>query len=209
MNAQKFRIVVASVVILFLIGIGAFLVYDMNAPVQQVRVYEVPEPAPRAVLVDPVARGAPVTASSNQEPQMLDDNASPLLSEECCPDDLSELVALDDGMVYDSNPVSPEVIEDARRISEWQEAFALHQEKTAAHDAEGNELMQKLMSIIQELDAAQGSDERIYDKEYALRMDNQIAANLEALIPKIENWGKRGTALLRDAPKYPTFTHSH
>ena len=212
MNAQRFRIAVASAVILLLIGIGAFLVYDMNAPVQEVRFYEVPEPGSRAVLVAPVARGASVTISSNSEnpdPQMLNDNASPLLSEECCPDDLSEMVVLDNN--HDSNPVSPEVIEDARRLREWQEASALHQEKIAAHEEEGNELMQNglLMSIIQDLDAAQYSEKRVYDKEYALRRDNQISADLEALIPKIENWGKRGTALSQDAPKYPTLTHTH
>lgn len=49
MNTQRFRIVIASTFILLLIGIGAFLVYDMNTPVQQVRVYEVPESGPRAV----------------------------------------------------------------------------------------------------------------------------------------------------------------
>ncbi len=141
MNIRRFRIAVASVVILLLIGIGAYVAYDMNTPVQQVRVYEVPEPGPRAVLVADVARGAPVTALSNQEPQMLDDDASPLLIEECCPDDLSELVALDDGRVPDSNPVSPEVIEDARRLREWQEAYALYNEKMEAHHAERSELL--------------------------------------------------------------------
>lgn len=48
----------------------------------------------------------------------------PLLSEECCPDDLSKLAEFDDGIVHDSNPVSLEVIEDARRLGQWQEASA-------------------------------------------------------------------------------------
>ena len=43
MKTRRSKIAVGSVVILLLVGIGAFLAYDTNAPVQQVRVYEVPD----------------------------------------------------------------------------------------------------------------------------------------------------------------------
>ena len=43
MKTRRSKIAAGSVVILLLVGIGAFLAYDMNAPVQQVRVYQLPD----------------------------------------------------------------------------------------------------------------------------------------------------------------------
>ena len=232
MNTRFF--VIGGAVIFLLVGFGVFLVYDMNAPVQQVRVYEVPEPAPRATLADSVAAGKTELAFSNQESQILDDDASPLLSEECCPDDLSELVELDDGIVYDSNPVSPEVIEDARRLREWREASALHREKTAAHDAERERLFDELISISRDFFAAAATEDRaavvsaldeqfpdmdqnirqkvldmIYGADYPSRTNEDIRSDLETLRLKQENWAQRSEKLARERPVYPNLTHKH
>ena len=43
MNTRFFRIAAFSAVILLLVGIGAYVAYYMNAPVQQVRIYEAPD----------------------------------------------------------------------------------------------------------------------------------------------------------------------
>ena len=224
----------ASVVILLLAGLGAFVAYDKNTPVQEVRVYELPEPVSRAELVDPVAQGKTVIVPSNQESQMLDDNASPLLSEECCPDDLSEIVALDDNQVYDFKSVSPEVIEEGRRLREWLEASALHQAKSDAHQDESKVLLQGLISTVQNLCATMTLEERadlfstieshipdmspesrqmisdmIYGKEYSSLTEEQILSDWDTWIFRMEDWSKRGETLFHESPNPPTLTHTH
>ena len=163
---------------------------------------------------------------------MSDEDASPLLSEECCPDDLSEMVVLDDN--YDSNPVSPEVIEDARQLREWQEASVLHQEKETDLMEEGNELADGLISTMTELFATFTPDMRaevyleaesqvpnmdsqtrqmlfdmIYGKERRSITEEQIMYYIKAYAQRFEEWTKKEDALERQRSVYPTLTHKH
>ena len=232
MNIRRFRIAVASGVVLLLVGIGAFLAYDMNAPIQEVRVYKVPEPGPRVVLAEPVAREETVTTVSTQEPQRLDDN-----DVGCCPDGpslISEMVTSEDYRGHDLNPVSPEVIEDGKRIGEWLKTSALHQEKTAVHYKEGDELAYGLISTMTELLATFTPEMRaevylkaesqvpnmdsqtrqmlfdmIYGKEQTSMTEEQTMYDIKAYAQRFEEWRKKDEALEQQRPVYPILTHKH
>ena len=246
MNARRFRIVVASTVILLLIGIGVFVAYDKNMPVQQVRVYEVPDKSDSRPIVNQVPQGRKATYaqkqgtdSRNGEDRFSNDAAVDLIAsdmvegEGCCPAE-SDLAILSHSEEYDLNPVSPEVIEDARRLREWREASALYREKTAAHDAEGERLFDELISISRDFFAAAATEDRaavvsaldeqfpdmdqnirqkvldmIYGADYPSRTNEDIGSDLETLRLKQENWAQRSEKLARERPVYPNLTHKH
>ncbi len=244
MNIRRFRIVVTLAVILLLVGIGAYVIYDMNAPVQQVKVYEVPDPlAPRPV-VDQVAQGRKASYaqkqgsdSRNGEDWLSNDTSGDRLSsdladdERCCPDGPNLAILSEE---YDLNPVSPEVIEDARRIREWQEVSSLHQEKKDVLFADGERLYHEFTSIMRDFFASMDAKDRaaivsaldeqlpnidssvrqkvldmIYDADYPSRTNEQIKSDLETLLLKQENLKQRIETLARERPVYPSLTHKH
>ena len=246
MNARRFRIVVTSVVILLLVGIGAFVAYDKNAPIQEVRVYELPDKSDNRPVVDQVTQGRKNSYtqkkgsdSRNGETWFSNDTAVDLIASDltegdgCCPAE-SDLAILSHSEGDDLNPVSPEVIEDARRLREWQEASALHQEKEDAHFAEGGRLFHQLISISQDFFASVDTEDRaamvsaldeqwpdmdsnvrqkvldmIYGADYPSRTNGQIRSDLETLRLKQENWAQRSETLVRERPVYPDLTHKH
>lgn len=238
MNAQRFRIVVASAVILLLIGIGAFLAYDMNAPVQQVRVYEVPESlAPRAVIDQlPVVyteNGDLGTAvqSSTESNSEYEDTTAVVEIEPCCPDEADIDFGQDNNL--DHTPVSPKVIADGKRRADWLEALALHEKKEDALFADFQRLNDELTSIRQDYYALMSDEDRagiaaalddvpdidqsvrqkvldmIYGTDSPSRTPGQIISNWETLVLKQENLTQRLETLERERPVYPSVTHKH
>lgn len=230
MNIRRFRIAVASGVVLLLVGIGVYVAYDMNTPIQAVKVYKLPDKGPRVALAKQMTPEGTETFAPPEDY----DNATSLLSEACCPDELSEPVALDDEIVHDSNPVSPAVIEDGKRAKEWLEALALHQGKSNVHIDEGEVLLQGLISTVQDLCATMPPEVRaelfstiesqipdmspksremisdmIYGKEYSSLTEEQILSDWETSIFSMEEWSKRGETLFQESPTPPTLTHTH
>lgn len=238
MNARRFRIVVASAVILLLIGIGAYVAYDMNTPVQQVRVYEVPEPlAPHAVIdQSPVVYtengdfGTAVQSSTESDSE-YENTTAVVETEPCCPDEADIDFGQDNNL--DHNPVSPEAIADGKRRGEWLEALALHKKKEDVLSADFQRLRDELTSIRRDYYALMSAEDRaeiaaalddvpdidpsvrtkvldmIYGTDYPSRTNEDIISDLETLRPKLETLMQRIETLERERPVYPSFTHKH
>ena len=238
MNARRFRIVVVSAVILLLVGIGAFVAYDMDAPVQQVRVYEVPEPlAPRAVI-DPLPvvdteNGDFGTAvqSSTESDSEYEDTTAAVEIEPCCPD--GEDIDFGQDNNLDHNPVSTEVIADGKRRGEWLEVLALHEKKEDVLSADFQRLRDELTSIRRDYYALMSPEDRagiaaalddvpdidpsvrqrvldmIYGTDYSSRTNGDIISDLETVRLKQETLMQRIETLDRERPVYPSFTHKH
>ena len=235
MNAQRFRIVAASTVILLLIGIGAFLAYDMNAPIQQVRVYDMPDKSTRRPVAD--MEEAPAPYVKKQE-TILSNNTDidwihPETDDGCCPDDPA-LAILGHSEVYDLNPVSPEVFADMQRIREWHKAYNAHYQKSEAHDTKVEALHREMLSVTTDFfaslspeardkvvaafdeqlldadkDVRQPVLEMIYGAGTPSRTNEEIIDDAESLVSRIKSVHTESKALAQEKPVYPTLTHEH
>ena len=238
MNVQRFRIVVASSVILLLIGIGAFVVYDMDAPVQQVRVYEVPESLASHAVIDQLPVVYPengdfgtAVQSSTESNSEYEDTTAVVEIEPCCPDEADIDFGQDNNL--DHNPVSPEVIADGKRRADWLEASALHKKKEDALFADFQRLNDELTSIRRDYYALMSDEDRagiaaaledvpdidpsvrqrvldmIYGTDYSSRTNGDIISDLETLRLKQQTLMQRIETLEQERPVYPSFTHKH
>ena len=194
MNTRFF--VIGGGIILLLFGFCVFLVYDKNAPVQEVRVYEVPDPlAPRAPHVesslDPtgttvaIATGQLGRSSDNTTAQYLSDSdqgdeATAALGENgiepCCPDEVDLSAAgdidLEQDVNLDYNPVSPEVRADSKSRFEYMKALKVFDEKYMALNEELHQLNNEFKYLI------------------SLELD-------KSLLPKLEAWQAKKEALIK------------
>ena len=236
MNTRRNTYAIVSGVILLILGIGVFVA--TNTSVQEVRVYEVPDTSTRRPVADMEEAPAPYVQA--QQETILSNNtdsdwirSETITDDGCCPDDPA-LAILSHSEGDDLNPVSPEVIEDARHLKEWQEASALHQEKEDAHQAERAELLKEFQSTMQEWFATLSSADRegiasaldeqypdmdtnaremvlnmIYGTEYSSRTGQQITSEMGRLGSKLENLTEKGKVLYSEKPESPTFTHTH
>lgn len=213
MNTRFF--VIGGGVILLLFGFGAFLVYDMNAPVQEVKVYEVPDRlALRAPHVESsldttgttvaIATGQQSRSSDNTTAQYLSDSdqgdeATVALGENgiepCCPDEASLFPVGDidfgQDQNLDKNPVSPEVRADSKQYFEYMKALKVFDEKYMALSEELLQLNNEFKYLI------------------SLELDESLLPKLEAWQAKKEALMKKREELNRQEPVYPISTHTH
>ena len=218
MNIRRFRIAAFSIVVLLLVGIGAFVTYDRNAPVQQVKVYEVPDPIAPSVQTKHSTTGTTVSIATGQQGRVPSNTAvqysaeynqedkdtasiGESATEPCCPEEgeQSSVSDIDFGQDtnLDHNPVTPELIADMKRDAEWYAAMKEYEKKYDALHAEGDVLDNEFDAL---LDKAAGLE----------------GAALEALVPKLkaqiakdEAWLKKLEALKQQRPVRPVPTHTH
>ncbi len=209
---RRFTIVVVAVVILLLVGISTFLVYDKNASIQEVTVYELPDSHTPSVesslsttdIIGAITTGQRGRISDNTTEQYSSEydqgyEAAAALGEStiepCCPDELDPLGDMDSGQDtnLDHNPVSPEVISDARRHNLWWEAQKEHHEKVVASKEKMDELMEDLNLI---LDENRDSDQLLRN----LR-DPVYWAKVESTFGKLELLKKQDDKLAKEYPR--------
>ena len=210
MNARFFMI--GAAVFLLLVGIGSFLAYKMNGPVQQVRIYEVPDKSDSPLVVAPATTVKTETVDFGQQGQISDtatiqysaeydqvyeDTAQMAEStiEPCCPDELYPYPVGDIDFRQDTNldhnPVSPEVITDSKLRFEYMKALKAFDEKYLALDAEISQLEDEFKYLI------------------SLELDKSLLPKLEAWQAKYDALMKKREELNRQEPVYPTSTHRH
>lgn len=210
MNTQISRIACIASAILLIVGIVAFIAHDRHAPVEQVRVYDLPNPK-----ADRDGTGKTETLVSGQPMWLFDNNAAvesdepdstdtdPMAHAEtgielCCPEDeaLTEIASGQD-INLDHNPVSPELAADMKRDAEWFVAIKAWEKKYDALHAEGDRLDEEFETLLEQTKILEG-------------------AALEALVPKLkaqiaknEAWLKKLEVLKQQRPVSPISTHTH
>ena len=212
MNTQRSRIACIAGAILLIVGIVAFITHDRDSPVEQVRVYDLPNPK-----ANPDGTGKTETLVSGQ-PTWLSDNNAAVESDEldstdtdtmahaatvidpCCPEDetLTEIASGQD-INLDHNPVTPELAADMTRDAEWFVAKKTWEKQLDALSAEGRRLEK-------EHDALLPDD----PDEFFRTGDRQaLIANLKASRAKLDAWWAEYEELQRQKPIQPTPTHKH
>ena len=212
MNTHKSRIACIAGAIFLIVGIAAFIAHDRNSPVEQVRVYDLPNPQS-----DPDGTGKTETLVSGQ-PTWLSDNNATVASDEpdstdtdtmahaetviepCCPEDEEQAGTLGGGQDnLDHSPVTPELAADMERDAEWFVAIKAWEKQFDAHCAEGKRLEEEHKAL------------RPDDPEEFLRSGDRQAliAKLKASQAKLNAWWAEYEELQAQKPIQPTPTHTH
>ena len=221
MNTRFFRIAASSAAILLLVGISVFLVYNTNAPVQEVRVYEMPNAIAPSVETGLATTGTTVSIATGKQTGLDDNDSSAQYSTEydqrdedtatmgestiepCCPDEANQSLVGDidfgQGVNLDHNPTSPEMIADSKRDAEWFVAIKAYDQKFDELHAERLELEAEFEVLIPEDPA---------EIVRAMR-DPDIQAKLRAWQKKKEDLKRRSELLKQERPVRPTPTHTH
>lgn len=219
MNTRFFMI--GGVVILLLVGIGTFLVYNTNAPVQEVRVYKMPDPIAPSVETDLGMMDTTVAIATGKQTGLTNSNSSVQYSAEydqgdedtalmggseiepCCPDEGEQSLGGDIDFGQDTNldhnPVAPELIADMKRDAKWFVAIKAYDQKFDVLHAERLELEAEFEALIPE-----SPDEIVR----AMR-NSDVQAKLRTWRKKDKDLKKRAEALYREKPIRPTPTHKH
>ncbi len=172
MSTQRgFTIVTVVAAILILIGIGAFVAYDMNTPVQEVKVYELPDSIAPSVESDLGTTGTTGAIATGQQGSFADDTN------------------------LDHNPVSPEVIAESRRHSEWFDAFDQHHKKRVALKEEQDKLEEDFNSLVFSSD---------YDQFLRDIADPSYFDKLDAVWAKMEALQNKADILEKEYPVFPS-----
>ena len=205
MNTQRSRIACIAAILL-IVGIVAFITHDRNAPVEQVRVYELPEADTDGTgKTETLVSGQPTWRSDNNAAVASDELDSTdtiphaeTVIEPCCPDDeeLTEIASGQD-INLDHNPVTPELAADMTRDAEWFVAIKEYEKKYDALHAEGDRLDEEFDALLEKAKTLEGA---------ALEA---FAPKLKAQIAKNEAWLKKLEALKRQRPVSPIPTHTH
>ena len=207
MNMQRSRIACIAAILL-IVGIVAFITHDRNAPVEQVRVYDLPNPKANqdgTGKTETLVSGQPTWRSDNNAAVASDELDSTdtiphaeTVIESCCPDDeeLTEIASGQD-INLDHNPVTPELAADMTRDAEWFVAIKEYEKKYDALHAEGDRLDEEFDALLEKAKALEGA---------ALEA---FAPKLKAQIAKNEAWLKKLEALKRQRPVSPIPTHTH
>ena len=205
MNMQRSRIACIAAILL-IVGIVAFITHDRNAPVEQVRVYELPETDTDGTgKTETLVSGQPTWHSDNNAAVASDELDSTdtiphaeTVIEPCCPDDeeLTEIASGQD-INLDHNPVTPELAADMTRDAEWFVAIKEYEKKYDALHAEGDRLDEEFDALLEKAKTLEGA---------ALEA---FAPKLKAQIAKNEAWLKKLEALKRQRPVSPIPTHTH
>lgn len=193
--------IVAAIVIL--VGIGVFVAHDMNAPVQEVKIYELPDTSDsppavaqlgpgktKHVVFDQRGRASDtiIEQYSVESDQGYEDTAALSEIEPCCPDEEAPVpigdINFGQDINLDRNPVPPEVIADSRRHSEWFRAFDRHHKKRVALKEEQDKLEEDFNSLRFSSDIDQVLRD-IADPSYFDKLD-AVWAKMEALQNKAD-----------------------
>ena len=225
---QRFTIVVGVTAILVLIGIGAFIVYDMNA-LSTGKGYELPDTLAPSVEAEHGMTGTTVTIATGQQGNFSDNTTvqysaksdqgdedttqmSESAIEPCRPDegDLSPAGDIDFGQDtnLDHNPVSPELIEDTRRYWEYVEARNKYNERYDALREKQRQLERELVSLDPVL------VEKMREAYPGIKFQSRLTqeerlAKLDALGPKMESLIIEFKELRQQRPVAPISTHRH
>ena len=210
MNTQRSRIACIAGAILLIVGSVAFIAHDRDAPVEQIRIYELPEADTDGTgKTETLVSGQPTWLSDNNaavESDELDSTDTDTMAhaatviEPCCPDDeeLTEIASGQD-INLDHNPVTPELAADMTRDAEWFVAKKAWEKQLDALSAEGRRLEK-------EHDALLPDD----PDEFFRTGDRQaLIANLKASRAKLDAWWAEYEELQRQKPIQPTSTHKH
>lgn len=200
--------VIAATVIL--VGIGVFVAHDMNAPVQKVRIYRLPNTsdsppaAAQSTLgkTESVAFGQQGWASdttvvqySVESDQGYEGTAALGEIEPCCPDEADSYAVGDIDFGRDNNPdhnpVSLEVIADSRRHWEWFHAFDRHHTKRVALKEEQDKLEEDFNSL---------RFSRDYDQFLRDIADPSYFDKLDATWAKMESLQNKADILEKEYP---------
>ena len=208
MNTQRSRIACIAGAILLIVGSVAFIAHDRDAPVEQIRIYELPEADTDGTgKTETLVSGQPTWRSDNNAAVASDELDSTdtiphaeTVIEPCCPDDeeLTEIASGQD-INLDHNPVTPELAADMTRDAEWFVAKKAWEKQLDALSAEGRRLEK-------EHDALLPDD----PDEFFRTGDRQaLIANLKASRAKLDAWWAEYEELQRQKPIQPTPTHKH
>ena len=208
MNTQRSRIACIAGAILLIVGSVAFIAHDRDAPVEQIRIYELPEADTDGTgKTETLVSGQPTWLSDNNaavESDELDSTDTDTMAhaatviEPCCPDDeeLTEIASGQD-INLDHNPVTPGLAADMKRDAEWFVAIKEYEKKYDALHAEGDQLDEEFDALLEKAKTLEGA---------ALEA---FAPKLKAQIAKNEAWLKKLEALKRQRPVSPIPTHTH
>ena len=229
--STKRRFTIGGVVaaILVLIGMGVFLAYDINVPVQEVRVYELPSPIVPSVEEVHGTTGTTVASATGQQgrnsgnttiqysvesDQGYEDTAASGESaiEPCCPEEVDQSPTGDIGFGQDTNldrnPVSPELIKDTRRYWEYVEARNKYNERYDALREKQRQLERELVSLNPVL------VKRMQETYPGIKFQSHLTqaerlTKLEALGPRMEFLRIEIKELRQQRPVAPIPTHRH
>ena len=206
MNTQRSRIACIAGAILLIVGSVAFIAHDRDAPVEQIRIYELPEADTDGTgKTETLVSGQPTWRSDNNAAVASDELDSTdtiphaeTVIEPCCPDDeeLTEIASGQD-INLDHNPVTPGLAADMKRDAEWFVAIKEYEKKYDALHAEGDRLDEEFDALLEKAKTLEGA---------ALEA---FAPKLKAQIAKNEAWLKKLEALKRQRPVSPIPTHTH
>ena len=206
MNTQRSRIACIAGAILLIVGSVAFIAHDRDAPVEQIRIYELPEADTDGTgKTETLVSGQPTWRSDNNAAVASDELDSTdtiphaeTVIEPCCPDDeeLTEIASGQD-INLDHNPVTPGLAADMKRDAEWFVAIKEYEKKYDALHAEGDQLDEEFDALLEKAKTLEGA---------ALEA---FAPKLKAQIAKNEAWLKKLEALKRQRPVSPIPTHTH
>ena len=206
MNTQRSRIACIAGAILLIVGSVAFIAHDRDAPVEQIRVYELPEADTDGTgKTETLVSGQPTWRSDNNAAVASDELDSTdtiphaeTVIEPCCLDDeeLTEIASGQD-INLDHNPVTPGLAADMKRDAEWFVAIKEYEKKYDALHAEGDRLDEEFDALLEKAKTLEGA---------ALEA---FAPKLKAQIAKNEAWLKKLEALKRQRPVSPIPTHTH
>ena len=210
MNTRRNIYVIVCGAILLTVGIGVFLVHDRNAPVEQVRVYELPNPKTETDgtgNTETFVSGQPTWGSDADAAIESDARDSTdtdttaraeIVIDPCCPEDevLTELASGPD-IDVDYNPVTPELAADMERDAAWFVAIKAYEKEYDALHAEGTRLDEEFDALLEKAKTLEGA---------ALEA---FAPKLKAQIAKNEAWLKKLETLKQRRPVRPTPTHTH
>lgn len=205
MNTRMLVIVMSVVAVLLLVGVGVYVTSDIDAPVQAVKVYELPDSErDRTSSADSfvaVNRGSSQSAESDtvvsydstetdsaiieQVNRSESGDSLSAAGEPCC-DELSDvsmpaLAPLD-------NPVPEAVTRDASAYLQW---VKQHDAYLVGEDKLYEEREKLLASLLD------------------MQLENTTPADVEAWIAKMKDWEKRSEALELTAPEPLTTEHQH
>ena len=210
MNTRRSIYAIVPGVILLTVGIGVFLVHDRDAPVEQVRVYELPTPKTETDTTgntEPLVSVQPTWLSDTNtvaESDALDPidlgtmTHTETVIEPCCPEDESlTVIAGGQDINLDYNPVTPELAADMERDAAWLVAIREYEKKYDALHAEGRQLDKEFDALLEQAKTLEGA---------ALEA---LAPKLRAQIAKNEAWLKKLEVLKQQRPVSPTPTHTH
>lgn len=211
---QRLTIVAVVAAIVIPVGIGVFVAHDMNAPIQEVKVYELPDsinsrPAvaqATTIKKETIASGQQGRGSDTTTVQYSDEDTAAMSEsaiEPCCPEEVNNATAGDidlrQGINLDHNPVAPQVIADSKSDAEWFIAIQAYEARLDAHYAEAKRLDDEYHALLPD------------DPDEFLRSGdvNALIAKLEAHRAQKEAWSEKLKELEREKPIRPTPTHKH